>query len=80
MATVTVKNIPDQIYETLRALAVEHRRSINSEIVHIIEKATRSTKVDPEAHLMAARRLREKTRACLATDQDLSAAKREGRP
>lgn len=80
MATVTVKNIPDQIYETLRALAVEHRRSINSEIVHIIEKATRSTKVDPEAHLMAARKLREKTSAFTATDQELTQAKREGRP
>jgi plasmid stability protein len=80
MATVTVKNIPDQIYETLRALATEHRRSINSEIVYLIEKATRSIKIDPEEHLAAARKLREKTRAFAATDQELSAAKREGRP
>lgn len=80
MATVTVKNIPDEIYDTLRALATEHRRSINSELVHLIEKATRSVKVDPEEHLMAARKLREKTRTCMTTDQELAQAKREGRP
>lgn len=80
MATVTVKNIPDQIYDTLRALATEHRRSINSEIVHIIEKATHSVKVDPEEHLVAARKLRGKTSAFTVTDQELTQAKREGRP
>lgn len=80
MATVTVKNIPDQIYDTLRALATEHRRSINSEIVHLIEKATRSVRIEPDEHLAIARKLREKTGAFAITEQEILAAKRAGRP
>jgi len=80
MATVTVKNIPDQLYDTLRALATEHRRSINSEIVHLIEKATKSIRIEPDEHLAIARKLRAKTSAFAITEEELLAAKRAGRP
>jgi len=33
MATVTVENIPDELYERLKASARANRRSINSEII-----------------------------------------------
>ena len=47
MATITLKNIPDPTYKTLKQLAAEHHRSINSEVIYLIEKATKSTKIDP---------------------------------
>ena len=33
MATLTIKNLPNQLYERLRAQAKWHRRSINSEAI-----------------------------------------------
>ncbi len=48
MATITVKNIPDDIYEKLKAKANTNRRSINSEIINCIEKNVTSTRIDPE--------------------------------
>ncbi len=42
MATITINNIPDPTYNTLKQLAVENHRSINSEIICLIEKATKA--------------------------------------
>jgi len=33
IATVTVRNIPDELYERLKSIAEINRRSINSEII-----------------------------------------------
>ena len=40
MLSITVKNIPDHAYEILRQVATTNHRSINSEIICLIEKAT----------------------------------------
>lgn len=39
MANVTVKNLPDELYERIKARAGRHRRSINSEIIVCLEEA-----------------------------------------
>ena len=80
MATITLKNIPDSTYKTLKQLASEHHRSINSEVIYLIEKATRSMKIDPDQHLLAARRSREKTRQLVIDDFTLAEVKNEARP
>jgi plasmid stability protein len=80
MATITLKNIPDPTYQTLKRLAAEHHRSVNSEVIHLIEKATQSTKIDPDEHLTTARKLRERTRSYGMDDATLSRLKNEGRP
>jgi plasmid stability protein len=80
MATITLKNIPDPTYKTLKKLAAEHRRSINSEVIYLIEKATKSTKIDPNQHLVAARKFREKTKHHIVDDAMLAEMKNEGRP
>lgn len=80
MATITLKNIPDPTYKTLKQLAAEHRRSINSEVIYLIEKATKSTKIDPNQHLLAARKFREKTKQHIVNDAMLAEMKNEGRP
>jgi antitoxin FitA len=52
--TLTVKNIPDELYERLKRSAAEHRRSLNSEILVCIERALHSERIDPEAVLARA--------------------------
>ena len=36
MATLYVENIPDELYEALRARAQEHRKSISSEVLALL--------------------------------------------
>jgi hypothetical protein len=80
MPTVTVKNIPADLYEKLKQSAQLNRRSINSEIVICIERAIRTKPIDPDAVLATARRLREKTMAHPISDHELAEAKAAGRP
>ena len=54
MPTLTVKNIPDELYERLKQSAGEHRRSLNSEILVCLERALYSERVDPQAVLARA--------------------------
>ncbi|MDJ0703039.1 MAG: Arc family DNA-binding protein [Leptolyngbyaceae cyanobacterium MO_188.B28] len=38
MASITVKNIPDDLYEKLREAATLNHRSVNSEIIVCLER------------------------------------------
>ena len=79
MPAITVKGIPDDLYESLRDAAAANHRSINSEIIVCLEHALRSQPFNPEAMLDSARRLRAKTVAHPITDAAFSEAKRAGR-
>ncbi|MGD2049464.1 MAG: Arc family DNA-binding protein [Chloroflexota bacterium] len=79
MYSITVKNIPADIYERLKQSAKANRRSINSEIIVIIEEAVRSKKAAPEEFLVRARQLREKTADYSITDDEFTTAKQAGR-
>jgi len=79
MATVTVKNIPDELYERLKTVAEINRRSINSEIIVCIENAVTSRRVNPEEVLENARRLRQLTEGHRISDEEFNQAKAEGR-
>lgn len=57
MPTVTVKNIPAEVYEKLKKAAEINHRSINSEIIACIERAVSNREIDPEVVLAEARRL-----------------------
>jgi plasmid stability protein len=80
MPTITVKNIPADLYERLKRSAQANHRSINSEVIVCIERAVSYRRVDPEATLARARALREKTAAYRITDEELNQAKTSGRP
>jgi plasmid stability protein len=79
MATVTVKNIPDELYERLKTVAEVNRRSINSEIIVCIENAVTSRRINPDEVLENARRLRQLTSGHHISDEDFNQAKAEGR-
>ena len=79
MATVTVKNIPDELYERLKSVAEINRRSINSEIIMCIENAIISQRVNIEEVLDNARQLRRLTAGHPITHEEFNLAKSQGR-
>lgn len=79
MVTITIKNIPPEIYEQLKVRAKRNRRSINGEVISIIEKALLVPPIDIEATLERTRKLRELTAHYVITDEELTRWKNEGR-
>lgn len=81
MADVTVRGIPGEVYETLKAAADRNRRSLNQEIVHRLETSVRAPHVDPERVLQRIRTLRRRLDHLPRLDDELlEEARREGRP
>lgn len=80
MATLTIKNIPDDLYEKLKAAAATNRRSINNEVIMLIERAFAAYRLGPEEIAAEAHRLRELTAHYHLTEDELKAWKNEGRP
>jgi plasmid stability protein len=80
MPALTIKNIPEDLYNRLKEAARTHRRSLNSEVLYCIERILRPHKIAVSDHLDAARRSREKTVAFKLTDRLLDAAKNAVRP
>jgi plasmid stability protein len=80
MASLTIKGIPDDLYEQLRQSATQHRRSMNSEVIVCLQQALRNSQIDTEAFLARARIYRRRTHKVVLTDRVLAKAKNEGRP
>ena len=80
MPALTIKNIPDDLYDRLKEAARTHRRSLNSEILYCVERMLVPYKIDASEHLAIARKLREKTADYTLTDEFLDSAKNAGRP
>jgi plasmid stability protein len=80
MVNITVKNIPEEIYERIKLQAKANRRSVNSEIISIFEKAVPTrTPLDIKEILDRARKVRELTADYTITEDDINRWKREGR-
>lgn len=80
MATWTIKNLPDDLYEQLRETAAEHRRSINSEAIVRLERSLLAPKTDVAETLRLIRKLRRKTSGQVLTDKEIAKARNKGRP
>lgn len=57
--TITLKNLPDDIYERLKESAKANHRSINSEVIACLEKTLLSAQISPQERLDRARQLRK---------------------
>ena len=79
MATMTIKNLPEELYDALKGQAERHRRSINSEAIVCLERALRSSRIAPELLVTQARELRARTADLYVTDDQLRSARDEGR-
>ncbi len=82
MPTLTIKNIPEDLYIQLKQHAEINRRSLNNEVIMCIERAIRPRRLQPEEYLARARQLRMRTKTMQqpVTDEELDRAKRMGRP
>jgi plasmid stability protein len=78
--TLTLKNIPDEIYDRLKASAAMHRRSLNSEAIVCLESVLAPNRVPVSERLARARALRSALPQGRFPAQDIEQLKREGRP
>ena len=78
-STITVKNIPSSLHNLLKERARTMHRSINSEILAIMETTLKSSKTNPEELLAVARNLRDRTKKGCLNEQFLYQAKNTGR-
>lgn len=78
--TLTLKNIPDDVYERLKAAAEQHRRSLNSEAIVCLETVLAPARLASAERLARARALRAGLADATFSAQDIEALKRQGRP
>jgi antitoxin FitA len=78
--TLTLKNIPDTLYERLKASAEKHRRSLNSEAIVCLESVLLPTKMTPKERLARARALRDTLPQGEFQPHDIDESKKQGRP
>ncbi len=80
MATLTIKNLPDVLYQRLKAKAAEHRRSLNSEAILAVERAVADSGAAPAEEILASlRRSRSRLDSLFVTDSALRAGRGDGR-
>lgn len=80
MPALTIKNIPDSLYEQLKSAAELHRRSINSEVLVCLEQALVAKKTNPNDRLKRIEQLRASIKPNNISLDDIEAAIENGRP
>lgn len=79
MVTLTIKNVPEPIYERIKARAKSNHRSINGEIISILEQALSIPPIDVETTLKRARKVRELTAHYVISADEIEKLIDEGR-
>ena len=77
--TLTLKNIPDDVYARLKLSAQAHRRSMNSEVIVCLEAMLLPARAAPSERLARARALRGVLPQGKFRARDIDALKKEGR-
>ncbi len=81
MASLCIKNIPEHVHARLKEQALRNRRSLNQEIVLLLEDAVSGAagrRPDADDVLAAALASRKRCRGMLS-DRELAQARRTGR-
>ena len=80
MASITIKNVPDELFALLKEQAKFNHRSLNSEIIFAIQLylMRKKARPNPEEILGRARELRRKVKGTTTSD-DIEGAINEGR-
>lgn len=76
---ITLKNIPPDLHTELKMSASRHRRSLNSEIIAILEERLQRRKRTPEEILAAAKAVRDRLKGVWLTNAEIDEMKKEGR-
>jgi len=77
--TLTLKSIPDEVYERLKVSAEAHRRSLNSEAIVCLEAVLLPGRMSPSERRARARALRATLPKGRFRAKDIDRLKREGR-
>jgi len=80
MPTITIKDIPDDLYDALKSTAEKHHRSINSEVIIRLKQVLLPHLVTPQNKLANIQRLRAQITPNIITADHLKDAISEGRP
>jgi plasmid stability protein len=82
MPALTIKNIPDSLYDKLKKTAQSHHRSLNSEIIHCLETVLVPQKMEVSERLQRAQQLRLRAQIPdgAITSADIDDAINQGRP
>lgn len=75
---ITLKNIPPELHKDLRESAARHRRSLNGEIIALLEERLKPRKRTPEEMLAVSRALRKGMKGVWLTQEMIDQAKKEG--
>ncbi len=78
MQSITVKNIPHGVHQSLKNMAKLNHRSLNNEIICCLERYTKMSGVDSEALISKARRIRSEIDRTF-THEEIQIAKDAGR-
>lgn len=78
--TITLKNIPDELYERLKEVAELHHRSLNMEVIACLEDTLLPTRMNAEERIARIRRHREGLPNLNLTAEDIAEAIEDGRP
>lgn len=79
MRTLTLKNIPEDLYERIKETAALNRRSMNGEVLIRLERDFPNRRRDVKKIIQEATELRERIGARI-TDDEINEGKRWGRP
>lgn len=79
MAALNIKSIPKDLYEELKKSAKIHHRSINSEVIAILEPVLMHTRITKKQHLINAISLRSRVKSGIISAEDIGMAIHEGR-
>ncbi|PJK11930.1 plasmid stability protein [Lysobacteraceae bacterium NML120232] len=78
--TLTLKNIPEEVYERLKQAAEAHRRSLNNEAIVCLQSVLMPAQPSVNERLARARNLRNQLENQHFSAADIEALRHEGRP
>ncbi len=79
MHNITIKNVPEELYEKIKITAKENRRSINNEIIKRLGDSLSSKKIDIKNLFSTLDNFYKNTNIPPLTDEIINKAKEEGR-
>lgn len=78
--TITLKNIPDDLYQRLKEVAEIHHRSVNMQVIACLEDTLVPTRANAEERIARIRRLRAGMPEINLGTEDIEDAIEDGRP
>ena len=80
MPVLTIKNIPEDLYNKLKLFAEQNHRSINSEVIVCLKRTLLPKKISPKERLNNIQTLRTQIPPSNITPDDIDQVINDGRP